>query len=109
MIKSLFGFDEILFQNYHLVLYNFWILSNSKLHILKSINFFLENIDVSGLRLHYMDTDSFVMSLSKPLDELVLPGRESIWEAEKPKWFVMDPDCPDQQREPGLFHFLPLY
>jgi hypothetical protein len=54
-----------------------------------------------------MDTDSFVMSLSKPLDELVLPGRESIWEAEKPKWFVMDPDCPDQQREPGLFHFVP--
>ena len=52
-----------------------------------------------------MDTDSFVMSLSKPLDELVLPGRESVWEAEKPKWFVMDPDCPDQQREPGVFHF----
>ena len=41
------------------------------------------------------------MSLSKPLDELVLPGRESQWKAEKPKWFVIDPDCPDQQREPG--------
>ena len=43
-----------------------------------------------------------VMSLSKPLDELVLPGRESIWKAQKPNWFVTDPDCPDQKREPGL-------
>ena len=42
------------------------------------------------------------MSLSKPLDDLVLPGRESIWGSEKPKWFVTDPDCPDQKREPGL-------
>ena len=43
------------------------------------------------------------MSLSKPLDELVLPGRESIWKAQKPNWFVTDPDCPDQKREPGMY------
>ena len=43
-----------------------------------------------------------VMSLSKPLDQLVLPGREAQWEAEKPNWFVLDPNCPDQKREPGL-------
>ena len=101
MSKYLFGFVKIFSSNYHLVLYNFYILANSKLHILKSINFFLDHLDTSAIRLHYMDTDSFVMSLSKPLDELVLPGHESIWEAQKPNWFVMDPDCPDQQREPG--------
>ena len=42
-----------------------------------------------------------VLSLSKPLDELVLAGRESEWNANKSKWFVLDPDCPDQKREPG--------
>ena len=43
-----------------------------------------------------------VMSLSKPLDELVLPDRESIWKAQKPNWFATDPGCPDQKREPGM-------
>ncbi len=42
-----------------------------------------------------------VLSLSKPLDELVLVGRESEWETQKSKWFVLDPNCPDQKREPG--------
>ena len=42
-----------------------------------------------------------VLSLSKPLDDLVLAGRESEWNANKSKWFVLDPDCPDQKREPG--------
>ena len=42
-----------------------------------------------------------VLSLSKPLDDLVLAGRESEWNAKKSKWFVLDPDCPDQKREPG--------
>ena len=42
-----------------------------------------------------------VMSLSKPLDDLVLEGRESEWEDQKSTWFVTDPDCPDQIREPG--------
>ena len=97
-------------------MYNFFILANSKLHILKSIDFFLENLDTSGFRINYMDTgnvfvvdlifdqfsDSMVMSLSKPLDELVLPGRESLWTSQKPNWFVTDPDCPDQKREPGV-------
>ena len=98
-----------------LVIYNFYILANSKLHILKSINFFIDNLDTTGFRINYMDTgnkclrnlklkqilDSLVMSLSKPLDDLVLPGRQSHWEAGRPKWFVMNPDCPDQKREPG--------
>ena len=42
-----------------------------------------------------------VLSLSKPLDELVLAERESVWNSQKSKWFVLDPDCPDQKREPG--------
>ena len=50
-----------------------------------------KNLDTSGVRLHY--TDSFVMTLSKPLDERVLPGREQHWQADKPKWFLMDPNC----------------
>ena len=41
------------------------------------------------------------MSLSKPLDSLVRPGKEMLWAREKKNWFVMDPDCPDQKREPG--------
>ena len=82
-------------------MYNFYILANSKIHILKAIDFFIRNLDTSGLRLNYMDTDSLVISLSKPLDELVLPHRQAAWEKEKSKWFVMDPDCPDQKREPG--------
>ena len=44
------------YSNIRLVLYNFFILANSKLHILKSINFFLENLDTSGFRINYMDT-----------------------------------------------------
>ena len=83
------------------MLYNYFILANSKLHILKSVNFFLDNLDTTGFRINYMDTDSMVMSLSKPLDELVLPGRESHWETHKSTWFVTDPSCPDQIREPG--------
>ena len=39
-----------------LVLYNFFILANSKLHILKCIDFFLENLDTTGFRINYMDT-----------------------------------------------------
>ena len=103
MSEYLFRTNSSQCINYYLVLYNFYILANSKLHILKSINFFLENLDTSGMRLHYMDTDSFVLSLSKPLDDLVLPGREQNWQAGKPEWFVMDPNCCDQQREPGKF------
>lgn len=86
-----------------LVLYNYFILANSKLHILKSIDFFIDNLDTTAFRINYMDTDSMVMSLSKPLDELVLPHRQLYWEAQKSKWFVIDPDCPDQKREPGKF------
>ena len=58
------------------------------------------------MRLHYMDTDSMVMSLSKPIDELVLPGREQEWAVGKSKWFVVDPKCPDQKREPGGSNFI---
>ena len=47
------------------------------------------------------DTDSFCLSLSKPLDEMVLPGMESSWAENKPKWFVMDVSNIDQLREPG--------
>lgn len=41
------------------------------------------------------------MSLSKPLDDLVLEGRQTEWDNNKSAWFVTDPDCPDQLREPG--------
>ena len=51
-----------------------------------------------------MDTDSIVMSLSKPLEKLVLPHRQAAWDKEKSKWFVLNPDCPDQKREPGVYN-----
>ena len=99
-----------------LVVYNFFILSNSKLHLLKGVDMMLRNLDVSALRLNYIDTgnfviissnwnvtafilDSMVLSMSKPsLDDMVLPGKEKSWEYHKKKWFVMDES---QIREPG--------
>ena len=98
------------------VVYNFFILSNSKLHLLKGVDMMLRNLDVSALRLNYIDTgnflikssywnliifilDSMVLSLSKPsLDDMVLPGKEKSWEYHKKKWFVLDES---QIREPG--------
>ena len=41
------------------------------------------------------------MSLSKPLNELVLPDKQAEWEQGRSVWFVTDPNCPDQKREPG--------
>lgn len=46
------------------------------------------------------------MSLSKPLDELVLPHRKGVWERTKPQWFVMNPNCPHEKREPGKIRFI---
>ena len=43
--------------------------------------------------------DSLVLSLSKSLDEMVLPGKEASWEHNKRKWFVLD--TATQLREPG--------
>ena len=86
-----------------LVHYNFFILANSKLHILKSMNFFIRNLDTTGFRINYMDTDSIVMSVSKPIDDLVLPHRKGVWQRTKPKWFVMNSKCPHEKREPGKF------
>ena len=79
-------------------IYNFIITEKQYCFGEKVMSLSNSNLDCSAIRLHYTDTDSFVVSLSKPLDDLVLPGRESVWEREKPKWFVMNPECPDQQR-----------
>ena len=40
-----------------------------------------------------------VMALSKPMDDMVLPGKERSWQYHKKKWFVLDPET--QLREPG--------
>ena len=89
------------------VLYNFFILANSKLHILRCINMLIDHLDTSALRFNYMDTDSICLTLSKPLDDMVLSGMESSWLENKPKWFVMDESCIDQLREPGEFKLVP--
>ena len=39
-----------------LVVYNFFILSNSKLHLLKGIDMMIRHLDTSALRLNYLDT-----------------------------------------------------
>lgn len=49
-----------------------------------------------------------IMSLSKPLGELVLPDKQAEWEQESSRWFVTDPNCPDQKREPGETAFKSL-
>ena len=38
------------------VLYNFFILANSKLHILRCVNMLIDHLDTSALRFNYMDT-----------------------------------------------------
>ena len=53
------------------------------------------------------------MALSKPLDDMVLPGKERSWQHHKKKWFVLDTET--QLREPGKqcsvfrIHFFTLY
>ena len=100
------------------MIYNFFILANSKLHILKCVDMLIRNLDTTAFRLCYMDTgeflaleilfgllcfsDSLVMSQSKELEEMVKPEMRENWEEEKKKWFVLD-DSIDQQREPGKF------
>ena len=61
----------------------------------------INHLDTSALRFNYMDTDSFCLSLSKSLDDMVLPGMEDSWRQNKPKWFVIDESDIDQLREPG--------
>ena len=39
-----------------------------------------------------------VLSKSKSLDDMVLPGKERSWEHIKKKWFVLEPS---QLRTPG--------
>ena len=97
------------YSNFLSVIYNFYILANSKLHILESVNFFLDTLDTTGFRINYMDTDSMVMSLSKPLNELVLPGKQEEWEQRRSTWFVTDQNCPDQKREPGRLTYKYLF
>ena len=49
----------VLFFNYltyYLVIYNFFILANSKLHILKCVDMLIRNLDTTAFRLCYMDT-----------------------------------------------------
>ena len=41
------------------------------------------------------------MSVDK-IDDLILPEHRSKWQEIKKKWFVLDPTCPYQSREPGL-------
>lgn len=50
-----------------------------------------------------MDTDSFCLSLSKSLDDMVLPDMKDSWRQNKSKWFVIDESDIDQLREPGEY------
>ena len=61
-----------------LVLYNFFILANSKLHILKSMNFFIRNLDTTGFRINYMVT-SFNIKLSSSILIAVLQGPVKLY------------------------------
>ena len=36
------------------------------------------------------------------VDDLILPEHYKKWTTIKEKWFVLDPKCPYQAREPGL-------
>ena len=62
----------------------------------------ISHLDTSAMRLNYTDTDSFCLSMSKSMDEMVLPGMEESWCRMKKIWFVIDEKCIDQLREPGL-------
>ena len=43
-----------------LVIYNFFILANSKLHILKCVDMLIRNLDTTAFRLCYMDTGMYL-------------------------------------------------
>ena len=84
--------------------FSFVILQNAKLHMLKFVDMLIEYLDTDGLKLLYTDTDSLFLALTKPLNELVKEEKRDAWESFVYKsWFVRDPECIDQVREPGLF------
>ena len=55
------------------VLYNFFILANSKLHVLRCIEMMISHLDTRALRFNYMDTGKpFYFSVSSDHDSNVL-------------------------------------
>ena len=89
---------------YFSVHFSFTILQNAKLHMLKFIDTLIENLDTTGVKLLYTDTDSFFLALTKPIDQLVYEHKRKQWDNYTyEKWFVRDENDTDQIREPGLF------
>ena len=74
--------------------------------MLKFIDTLLQYTDTTAMKLLYTDTDSFFFATTKPLTELVIPEKNSEWnESVYSKWFVRDPDCIEEIREPGLYKY----
>ena len=72
--------------------------------MLKFVDMLIENLDTSALKLLYTDTDSLFLAMTKPIDELVNDEKRANWHSKVyPEWFVRNPDCIEQVREPGLF------
>ena len=72
--------------------------------MLRFIDFLIENIDTSAIKLLYTDTDSIFLAMTKPIDELVLEDKREVWSNKcYSEWFVRDENDINQVREPGLF------
>ena len=72
--------------------------------MLRFIDTLIENLDTTGVKLLYTDTDSFFLALTRPLNDLVYQHKRTDWDNITYKnWFVRDENDTDQIREPGLF------
>ena len=77
-----------------------FILQQSKLHMLKFLDFLYEHLIDGSFRVLYMDTDSFTFSLADDIPNLVKPEKKESYELRKHDWFLRD-DSAAEQRCPG--------
>ena len=77
-----------------------FILQQSKLHMLKFLDFMYDHLVEGSFRLLYMDTDSFTFSLAADIEDLVKPEKRESYNLKKYDWFLRD-DSAAEQRCPG--------
>ena len=77
-----------------------FLLQQSKLHMMKFLDFMYENLELGSFEILYMDTDSFAFSLADEIDALVRPEKRDNYGKYKYDWFLKD-DSAQEQRYPG--------
>ena len=77
-----------------------FILQNSKLHMMKFLDFLYNHLKFGSYRLLYMDTDSFTFSLSDSILNLIRPDAKQSFEKLKSEWFLTN-NSAREKRFPG--------